>query len=41
MIEGLKVWSKAAKIEVAMIYWSIWKHRNELVCKAKIPFWRR
>lgn len=35
--EGLKVWNKAAKIEVAIICWSIWKHRNKLVWKAKIP----
>ena len=35
--EGFKVWNKINKLEVAMLCWSIWKHRNELVWQAKIP----
>uniref|UniRef100_A0A803NVY9 Reverse transcriptase zinc-binding domain-containing protein n=1 Tax=Cannabis sativa TaxID=3483 RepID=A0A803NVY9_CANSA len=28
---GLKAWNVAKSLEAAMILWSIWKHRNELV----------
>ncbi|KAF4385970.1 hypothetical protein G4B88_031105 [Cannabis sativa] len=32
---GLKAWNVAESLEAAMILWSIWKHRNELVWNSK------